>query len=231
MAFNKVDVQNLLVKCHRRCCICHRFCGIKIETDHIVPQGERGDDTIENAIPVCFEYHAEIHSYNDKHPRGRKFQPEELRGHREQWLKICTERPEVLINAATNGDVGPLQSLIDELDFNATVAHYKTPDIHGCLFYSDQFKRAISEGAVALLNEDLRKAILEAYVAIGRANEHIAAAASQNPSQQTLYQKAAEKAQDSITKAEPKIEAAKIALLKLLGNEPKELTESHLKTS
>jgi HNH endonuclease len=70
---------------------------VKIETDHIVPAESGGSDHIENAIPVCFECHAEIHSYNDKHPRGRKFQPQELQLHRDQWLKICSERPELLI--------------------------------------------------------------------------------------------------------------------------------------
>jgi hypothetical protein len=77
------DVEILLAACHRRCCICHRFCGVKIETDHIEQAAEGDSDKIENAIPVCFECHAEIHSYNDKHPRGRKFTPDELRHHKE----------------------------------------------------------------------------------------------------------------------------------------------------
>jgi hypothetical protein len=71
---------------------------------------------------VCFECHAEIHSYNDKHPRGRKFQPQELRLHKDQWLKICSERRELLIAPTRHADVGPLQALIDELDFNGTLA-------------------------------------------------------------------------------------------------------------
>ena len=28
--FPQKDVDNLLTACHRRCCICHRFCGVKI---------------------------------------------------------------------------------------------------------------------------------------------------------------------------------------------------------
>ena len=87
--FPRDQVDELLKACHRRCCICHRFCGVKIETDHIVPSVEGGADTIDNAVPVCFECHAEIHSYNDMHPGGRKFRPAELRGHKEQWLEIC----------------------------------------------------------------------------------------------------------------------------------------------
>ena len=78
MTFPRDQVSELLARRHRRCCVCHRFCGVKIETDHIKPKEQGGGDSIENAIPVCFECHAEIHSYNDKHPRGRKFLPEDL---------------------------------------------------------------------------------------------------------------------------------------------------------
>ena len=71
----------------------HRFCGVKIETDHIRPAADGGDDSIANAIPVCFDCHAEIHSYNEKHPRGRKFTAEELARHKAQWLDICVKPP------------------------------------------------------------------------------------------------------------------------------------------
>src|SRR2546427_7250793 len=111
-------VTDLLVHCHRRCCICHRFCGVKIETDHMDPDG---GDGIENAIAVCFECHAEIHSYNVQHPRGRKFRPEELKLHKEQWLRICKDNPAALLHPSRAGDVGPLQALIDELEFNMRV--------------------------------------------------------------------------------------------------------------
>ena len=83
MAFDRAEVSKLLAKCHRRCCICHNFCGVKIETDHIIPAGDGGSDKIENAIPLCFECHAEAHSYNNKHPRGRKYLPDELLLHKE----------------------------------------------------------------------------------------------------------------------------------------------------
>jgi len=69
--FPQKDVDELLAACHRRCCICHRFCGVKIETDHMTPRDEVGPSTIDNAIAVCFECPAEIHSYNDRHPRGQ----------------------------------------------------------------------------------------------------------------------------------------------------------------
>jgi hypothetical protein len=117
--FAQKDVGDLLTACHRRCCICHRFCGVKIETDHMVPRDEGGLSTIDNAIAVCFECHAEIHSYNDRHPRGRKFRPEELRRHKEQWLETCKTRPDIFAAKFSAAEVGPLQALIDELEFNA----------------------------------------------------------------------------------------------------------------
>ncbi len=170
MPFKRDEVSALLVRCHRRCCICHRFCGVKIETDHIVPVEEGGGNDIENAIPVCFECHAEIHSYNDKHPRGRKFTSGELQSHRDQWLRICAEHPETLIGAIRNADVGPLQALIDELEFNATVATENHFERDGCKFQEKQFLRAIHEGAIAMLKDSIKRPLLEAYREMGAAN-------------------------------------------------------------
>ncbi|HBB86230.1 MAG TPA: hypothetical protein DC047_01280 [Blastocatellia bacterium] len=173
MPFPREQVDELLKACHRRCCVCHRFCGVKIETDHIVTKADGGPDSIDNAIPVCFECHAEIHSYNDKHPRGRKFRPEELRGHREQWLEICRTKPEIFVSATRDSDVGPIQALIDELEFNLEVSQHASYDALGCLFLDEQFRRAIRDGAIATLDDSLKKSILEAYRILGRANEKI----------------------------------------------------------
>jgi 5-methylcytosine-specific restriction endonuclease McrA len=175
LAFNRDEVSALLVKVHRRCSICHRFCGVKIETDHILPASEGGSDEIDNAIPVCFECHAEIHSYNPQHPRGRKFLPEELRGHKSQWLEVCEKHPELLITATRTADVGPLQALVDELEFNMVVSRYG-PAQMGALFSEEQFRRAIAHGAVATLEPGLKQAILEAYAAMSRSNQRVLSA-------------------------------------------------------
>ncbi len=212
------DVDELLKKCHRRCCICHRFCGVKIETDHIVPRAEGGPDTINNAIPVCFECHAEIHSYNDKHPRGRKFHPDELRGHKEQWLQICKNRPEIFKDAARDAEVGSLQALIDELEFNIVVAKYSSSEDQGCLFLDEQFRKATREGAIATLQDRLKQSILEAYVAMGRTNQRIAGAVihmiGSNP-----WAENANAVTRAISQASPKIVAARDALLQFLSSE------------
>lgn len=86
MAFTDIVVREALVRSGRCCCICHRFCGTKIELHHIIPVEQGGDDSAENCIPVCFDCHADIGHYNDKHPRGRKYSFGELREHRDHWF-------------------------------------------------------------------------------------------------------------------------------------------------
>ena len=218
MTFPRDQVSDLLARCHRRCCICHRFCGVKIETDHIKPREQGGDDSIDNAIPVCFECHAEIHSYNDKHPRGRKFLPEELRLHRDQWLEICANRPDVLVSATSASDVGPLQALIDELEFNAKVAAKADSTDQGCTFHEQQFLRAIHEGSIAILREEIRDAVTEAYVAMGAANRLIETAWT-HPKGSTPWANGVNEARNRIVTARPKIESAKSELLKFLATE------------
>lgn len=79
--FPEADKIKILLWCSRHCCLCNRLVGPGIEIAHL----ERpNDNSIENAIPLCFECHATIGHYNDKHPRGRKYGPQELRARRDQ---------------------------------------------------------------------------------------------------------------------------------------------------
>ncbi len=213
--FPRTQAEDLLVKCHRRCCICHRFCGTKIEIDHIEQRSQSQDDTIDNAIPVCFECHAEIHSYNHEHPRGRKFRPDELRQHRDQWLKICADRPEAMLSAAWDRDVGPLQALMDELDFNRIVA--KQPE-HGALFLNSQFLRAIQEGMISILQEELKKSILNAYVTMDRYNQLISAMLNESAKTRQRSE-APQNASQAFSEAGPLIDNAFSELSRFLVSE------------
>lgn len=206
--FDRNDVSNLLAECHRYCCICFRPCGVKMEIDHIIPRKDGGTGNIENAIAVCFDCHADIHHYNDSHPKGRKFRPEELRKHKEQWLKICKDRPELLSEINKITKAGQLQSLVDELDFNLDVAKESNQDNIGCLFLDQQYQRAINEGMIVILNDDLKFRIREAYRAISRANQLIPIALTSSP-QFIDYKRQMCAAIDAITKAKPCIEIAR----------------------
>ncbi|TAJ09969.1 MAG: HNH endonuclease [Nitrospirae bacterium] len=218
MAFPRDLVSKLLARCHRRCCVCHRFCGIKIETDHIVPKEQGGSDDIENAIPVCFECHAEIHSYNDQHPRGRKFLPDELRQHKEQWLKICDERPDVLVSVHRAADVGPLQALIDELALNGKVAARPNVQDQGARFHDAQLRRAIEVGSIAILRDEIREAVLDAYVAMDAASQ-IVDSAWRHPKGSNSWAEGVNEAPRRIKDAQPQITKAQEELLKFLATE------------
>ena len=56
----------------------------KIEIHHITPQAEGGADTIENAIALCFDCHADAGHYNTDHPKGTKYSRPELRMAKEE---------------------------------------------------------------------------------------------------------------------------------------------------
>lgn len=73
----------------RCCCICHKFCGRKIELHHIKQKANGGEDTFDNCIPLCFDCHADMGKTDHMHPKGKQYLEQELRGHRDKWyLKI-----------------------------------------------------------------------------------------------------------------------------------------------
>lgn len=60
MSFSPDVAEQALLDSSRHCCLCHRFCGVKIELHHIVQRAEDGADTYDNCIPLCFDCHAEV---------------------------------------------------------------------------------------------------------------------------------------------------------------------------
>jgi hypothetical protein len=191
-----------------------------MELDHIEQKGGGGSDNIDNAIPVCFECHAEIHSYNDKHPRGRKFRPEELRGHKKQWLDLCKKHPEIFANIPRDSEVGPLQALIDELEFNLAVTESHSSSLKlGGSFLDEQFRQAIARGVISVLNDELRKAITQTYVKILYFNQTISRALS---GERYVLQSAREELRKEVPELKPQIELARTKLLEFLGSEDKQ---------
>jgi len=121
MPFPPEVAERLLVACHRHCCICHKFCGTRIEVHHIVPKSQGGADTEENGIPLCFDCHAEAESYNPKHPKGRRFTPSELRGHKKQWFRICQGSP-WHAPAGLSADLPRAEEKADPLTLSVSIA-------------------------------------------------------------------------------------------------------------
>ncbi len=98
MPFNEKDKRSLLIKSGRRCCLCWKYCGTKIEIAHVIPEPEGKPDE-DNGIPLCFDCHAEVGHYNPNHPRGNKFSPKELKEHRERLFRYVAKYGPIVFDA------------------------------------------------------------------------------------------------------------------------------------
>ena len=85
--------EDVLIACKRRCCYCGRYKGVNIEVHHIIQRADGGKDEYDNAIPLCFDCHSEIGSYNPKHPKGNKFSTNELKRIRDDFYKKVKDLP------------------------------------------------------------------------------------------------------------------------------------------
>jgi hypothetical protein len=81
MAFSDATKLAVKRKSHFCCCLCHL---IGVEVHHIIPQADKGEDTEENAAPLCPSCH-ETYGAN---PQKRKF----IREARDLWYEICAKR-------------------------------------------------------------------------------------------------------------------------------------------
>jgi hypothetical protein len=170
MALPDAAANHLLVACKRHCCVCWRRCGFRIELHHIISKAEGGADDIENAIPVCFDCHAEIESTG---PRGRRFKAQELREHKQKWLELAAANPGALIAAAQqHAETGPLEGLLAELEYNLAIS--TLPSREGFPpFAVRQFDRAIATNALATLPENTRRQVQNLYGFMNRFNYHL----------------------------------------------------------
>lgn len=98
MGFPSEVAEKALIDCGRHCCLCHKFCGIKIELHHIKQHADGGEDTYENCIPLCFDCHAEAKAYNPRHPKGKAYSNSELKKHRDNWYEKVKQSAGVSAN-------------------------------------------------------------------------------------------------------------------------------------
>jgi len=94
MPFPRDIREEVLVRSHRRCCVCHEFGGRSVNVHHIIQEADGGANTLDNAICLCLRCHAEAGHFNSRHPLGTKYSPEELKAHRDQWWEHCLHHPE-----------------------------------------------------------------------------------------------------------------------------------------
>jgi hypothetical protein len=142
-----------------------------------------------------------------------------LRQHKNQWLLICQEAPSALVAPSRATDVGPLQALIDELAFNHRIASRPGSQDQGGQFHDQQFRRAIEQGSIAILRDEIKDRVLDACAAMAAAN-HMIQAAWRHGKGTNLWAEGVNEAQRRIIEAAPRIEAASQALYDFLSSEP-----------
>lgn len=99
MGFPPKIKQEALQLSARHCSVCHRYKGIRMEVHHLVQEADGGPNTLNNAIPVCFDCHADAGHFNNRHPKGSKFSIPELKDARDKWYEFVRTNsiPEKLI--------------------------------------------------------------------------------------------------------------------------------------
>lgn len=122
MSFPSSVREDALVACARHCCLCHKFCGLKIELHHIDHAAAGGSDAFANCLPVCFDCHADMRSYDHKHPKGTKYTPAELRRHRDVWYEKVKASPGTTYGDAERGqDAVTFRWILISLPFEGVI--------------------------------------------------------------------------------------------------------------
>ncbi|MCA9178399.1 MAG: HNH endonuclease [Planctomycetales bacterium] len=175
MPFPPIVKEDALVACGRHCCICHKFCGIKMEVHHIREESDGGDNTTDNAIPLCFDCHADMRSYDHKHPKGNKYTERELKRHRDNWCaKVAgnigiANRQEVI---ETDKEI--YQLLCDLLPWNGGISFIRNKNFAGWSFPLSQlddlhrFEHQCANPTFEFLDPDLEGQRCELAVLIER---------------------------------------------------------------
>lgn len=99
MGFPTKVKQEALLLSARHCSVCHRYKGVKMEVHHLIQEADGGPNTLDNAIPLCFDCHSDAGHFNNRHPKGSKFSISGLTKSRDSWYKFVSENsiPEKLL--------------------------------------------------------------------------------------------------------------------------------------
>jgi hypothetical protein len=83
--FDEKDKIKILLWSERHCCLCEKPCDTNIVIHHIKQEdSDKELSDIDNAIPLCFECHGKIKSYNLAHRVGTSYRIEEIKARRDQ---------------------------------------------------------------------------------------------------------------------------------------------------
>lgn len=110
MSFPNSVRNKVLLKCKRHCCLCGQYAGINMELHHIKQKSDGGDDSEDNCIPLCFNCHASVKSYNPHHPKGLKYSEEELKLRRNEIYEFVKNK---VVSNYMEEDIEKAKRLLD----------------------------------------------------------------------------------------------------------------------
>lgn len=110
MSFPESVRTKVLLKCKRHCCLCGKYSSIYMELHHIKPKANGGLDTEDNCIPLCFNCHAKVRSYNPNHPKGLKYGENELKARRDEVYELVKNK---IIDIYSVEDIIKAKKLMD----------------------------------------------------------------------------------------------------------------------
>ncbi|MFF2886987.1 HNH endonuclease [Paenibacillus sp. NPDC057967] len=131
MAFSEKVKKLAKQKANFRCVICYKPF---VEIHHITPQAEGGDDTLENAAPLC----ASCHDLFGGNPEKRK----QIKQMRDHWFELMEKRSRGAINV-----LAP----INEEPNNINMLKEKGLAIYHCVYEHENFETTV-EILLKLLN-------------------------------------------------------------------------------
>ena len=165
MGFPQKVKEDALVSCGRHCCLCHKFCGLKIEIHHIKPRAEGGPDTLDNAIPLCFDCHADMRTYDAQHPKGTKYSESELKKFKDNWFKKVKESGSFQFSeSAPATDKIIFEKLVSTLPWDGSLSFIYSHNFAGFPFMTDSlnqlsnFQCLTENPAFEFLDADLESA-------------------------------------------------------------------------
>ncbi len=129
MAFSGKTKLLAKIKSAFRCCICH---DPFVEVHHIVPQAYGGDDTLDNAAPLC----SSCHDLYGGNPEKQKI----IRQMRDYWWQTMEERQRNLTNST---DLDEFTRIAGEENFKGPL-HSQGIAIYHLVLQDDSFEVSVN---------------------------------------------------------------------------------------